>query len=103
MLCLCPVRRWFFYVNSDPFKLVPQAQVYVRHNEFPRLPNEVSYIDTRGVTVLSGEQVSQGMARNGADVLGVLDGIVRKRVVDQIKLHGLIAPVFADVIFANLT
>lgn len=90
MVCICPVQRWFFYINSLPYRKVPEANVEIRHYEFTRLPNDISYLDSRKVTVLSYDALTNGMARRGAANLGPLTPAVRVRIKNAIRKHGIL-------------
>lgn len=102
MVCVCPKRGWFFYINSAPYRKVSEVNVEIRNFELPGLPNEISYLDTRRVTRLTAEQVRGGMDKQGSRQLGCLSPTLSGRVKAAIHGHGILPQYQEEVILENL-
>ena len=58
-VCICPISRLFFLINSDPRKISPDTQILIRKDDFKFLAGD-SYINTATICLFSEEEINRG-------------------------------------------
>ncbi len=99
-VCVCPKRKWFFFINSEPRKRKPDAQVEIRTYELASLDHD-SWIDTSSIKSFSdAELIPAKRDRNRHK--GTLSPAVRLKIKKAVREHNRLSEVQAKVIDENL-
>lgn len=99
VICVCPEREWFFFINSKP-RHEADAQVRIEPYQLAFLDHP-SWVDTsKIVTFLSDELVPAKRDRRRHK--GPLSPMLRQRIKRVVRGHGHLPTMQADIVEANL-
>lgn len=86
-LCICPIREWYFFINSKPSpgKIAYRYDVVVQNFELNFLSHE-SYIDTSSIKHFSDERVTLAI-QHGTNLKGPMPPFLVKRVIETVQAN----------------
>lgn len=93
-VCVCPKSPLFFFINSHPRRISPDAQILIKKSDLPCLSHD-SYISTAKLLFFSTEKV------NNAEKRGRLAGSVKLQIIDVVKAHNHLPPRHERLVFNN--
>lgn len=99
-ICVCPTRKWFFFINSKPNVFTPEAQVPIRSYELACLDYD-SWVDTSKVISFSDSELIPAK-RDKRRHKGALSNAVKLRIKKAVRIHGLLAEIYAESVRENL-
>lgn len=103
-ICICPVRLWFFYINSDPpvFRKKRLHAIDVANHELLCLTKPVSYIDTMSViTDLPSSQLHLALIQENGRNYGPIPPTLREKIIATAKAHGALSPAEIEAVTSN--
>lgn len=62
VVCTCPNSPLFFFINSEPRRRTPDAQVLISKSDFPFLHHD-SYIDTARMCTFYQDEITQAQKK----------------------------------------
>lgn len=86
-ICICPLRRWFFFINSEPpqFRRAREAAVEIQNFELLFL-RHLSFVDTTSLAAFSADEVETALADSKRQH-GPLPPMLRERIKAAMDLH----------------
>ena len=99
-VCVCPDRKWFFFINSKPRAMSPEAQVPVRDYELDCLDHD-SWIDTSKIIRFSEAELVHAK-RDRQRHKGPLSNAIKLRIKKKIGEHGVLTEEQVRVVKENL-
>lgn len=92
-ICICPRRKWFFYINSEPPRFAKAAEYAITVQNYQiTCITHVSYIDTTSmVDDLPEAQLSEALADVNRQH-GSLSPTLRKAIISAAVAHGVLEP-----------
>lgn len=90
-ICVCPVRRWFLFINSEPpqFRKKKEYAIEVANHEVVCLVKPVSYIDTTTIIRnLDDVEVDKSIA-DSSKKHGILMPTIQQKIRDYVTSHGV--------------
>lgn len=103
-ICVCPIRLWFFYINSDPpqFRKRRQFAIDVANHELICLHKPVSYIDTTAIIDdLPPDSLAASLMPNHGRHFGSLPPFLRAKVVSVAQAHGVLSPEQLEAVLSD--
>lgn len=103
-LCICPIRLWFFYINSDPptFRKRRQFAIDIANHELVCLTKPVSYLDTTSVIDdLPKDGLTAALIINNGRHFGPISPFLRTKVIATSQAHGALSPEQLDAVLSN--
>ena len=97
-ICVCPERKWFFFINSKPRPLKPESQVPIHDYELPCLDHD-SWVDTSKIISFSDSELipaKRDKRRHKGSLSNALKLRIKKLVRDHERLPGHQAQVVED-------
>ena len=85
-LCVCPTRRWFFLINSEPWEKKADAQVEIQSFELAAL-SQNSWVDTSRIVAFQQSELLPAL-RDRNRYKGQLSNAVRLRIKTVVHGHG---------------
>lgn len=101
LVCVDPNRLLFFFINSDPFRKLPDTQIAVTPDDLDFLTNDVSYIDTRQPAKFTLAEIDPQLKRQPWRNKGQLPVSLRNEMRNAALAHGLLYPWQEDLIRKN--
>ena len=98
-VCVCPTRKWFFFINSKPRTLSPDAQVPIHDYELDCLDHD-SWIDTSKIISFSEAELVSAR-RDRQRHKGPLSNVIKLRLKKRIREHGELTEEQVRVVEAN--
>ena len=92
-ICICPVRMWFFYINSEPpvFRKKRDYAIVVENFQISCITH-TSYIDTTTI-IFDLPKDNLEIAISAADrCYGSISPSLRRTIIQRVKLHGALNP-----------
>ena len=93
-VCICPKRRWFFFINSEP-RRANIGQVAVLPRDLACLDHK-SYIDTSKILTFSSGELSKAQHKEG------INPTIRLKIRLAVQAHGVLQTTQAQVVGQNL-
>ena len=103
-ICICPLRFWFFYVNSEPpsFRKKRQFAIDVANHELTCLTKPVSYIDTTTIIDdLPEAALAAALLPINGHHYGPIAPFLRKKIIETAQRHGVLSPVQLDAVLSD--
>ncbi len=94
-ICVCPARPLFFFINTEPRRIAPDAQVLVTPSELPCLDRD-SYVNTAQVLTFSEDEIAKSQKR------GALPDNIKKRIRENTDNHAHLPPGHKKLVDRNL-
>jgi hypothetical protein len=86
-ICICPVRRWFLFVNSDPPAFRRAREVAVSLEAFEAIfLRKQSFIDTTKLQAFEPGQLAEALADPDRNH-GPISPMLRERIRGAVMLH----------------
>ena len=95
VICVCPKFPLFFFVNSEPRKSTPDAQVLIKKSELPLLPHD-SYVNTATMYTFNEIHLKR------ATVVSSLSKDIKKKIKSAVREHTYLPKRHADLVLSNL-
>ena len=99
VVCVCPQRRWFFFINSEPWK-PPETQIRLTTNDLDFLAHE-SWLDTSRISCMTEVELNEALGEPGRSK-GTLGESVRAKLVNAIENSMTLPKGQIDILLANL-
>ena len=93
-VCVCPDRRWFFFINSEPRKS-NVGQVPVLPRDLDCLDHE-SYIDTTKIVTFTTNELSRAQRK------GAINPTIKLKIKMAVQAHGILPAKQVQVVDENL-
>jgi len=103
-ICICPVRFWFFYVNSEPpaFRKKRQFAIEVANHELICLTKPVSFIDTTAVIDdLPEPGLNAALMSNNGRHFGPIPPFLRDKITAAAQAHGVLSPEHLEAVLSG--
>jgi hypothetical protein len=97
-VCICPIRLWFFYINSERPSGRKRAPLAIEMMPFQgQFLRKASFLDTTQCPDLDRSVIEKAVA-NQSDCLGPLLPSIRSLVVACVRQHGVLEPAQARAV-----
>lgn len=96
VICVCPVDRLFFFINSKPRRTTPDAQLMIKKETFSFLTRN-SYINTATICTFGEHEIDK------AEKIGLLPKNIKDKIIDIVRGSRYLAPKHIDIIVKNLS
>jgi len=90
-ICICPLRNWYFYINSEPprFRRAREVAITVENYQIGCITH-TSYIDTTIIIDdLPQRQLEEALADEGRHY-GSVSPTLRKAIIETVRSHGVL-------------
>jgi hypothetical protein len=95
IICVCPKYPYFFFINSEPRRQTPGAQIEIKKEDFPFLSHD-SYINTATLFTIYANEVDKSTP------MGSLPSHVKTEIIKVISNCGYLSPNHKALITSNL-
>jgi hypothetical protein len=95
IVCICPRLRLFFFINSEPRRTTPTAQLLIKKSEYPFLDHD-SYINAALLFELPASDLSKSI------LLGSLSIDTRNEIVRIVEDSRYLPALRREIITSNL-
>ncbi len=98
-ICLCPERRWFFFINSKPW-WPPETQVEIKTHELRCLDRD-SWVDTSKIVQLSASEIADARGDNRRRK-GELSPMLRIKLRKTVESSETLREIEIGIVVGNL-
>lgn len=88
-ICICPKRKWFFFINSDPplFRKARELALEVSSFEVTPLRKD-SFIDTTDLIAVPDDgRVEDALKEDGDGHYGAISPSLKKKLLEKVREH----------------
>ncbi len=92
--CICQKTPLFFFINTEPRRGTPDAQILIKKEWLPCLTHD-SYINTATVVTFPKTHLSQ------SKIVGALPELLKAKIKSQVQKHKYLPPRHVNLVTGN--